>query len=245
MINKKFFGVGGIAQVGEPPITYPVSFSSTSTTFSRQLSNMYGLSFHPTDGYLYTIERDGNTGNFYFIKRNATTGAYISTSSSSIGTGQIYGCAITSDGSFWVIQRSTSSKLRKYNSSGVYQNFEFSVTGYYANSVVCDNNDILYVTREGSTVIYTYNTSGVGQGNFGFGNAAHQVLMHADGALNRGGNGNYVYVRDIAAATNVSPWNMPTNNALSLGSDYSPTLGFAWIIGVGNGTQAGKFTPNF
>ena len=102
---------------------------------------MYGLAFHPTDGYLYTVERDSNNVNFYFVKRNATTGAYISTSSSSIGTGQLYGLAITSDGSFWVIQRSTSSKLRKYNSSGVYQNFEFSVTGYYADVVVSASPD--------------------------------------------------------------------------------------------------------
>lgn len=243
MINKKFFGVGGISQVGEPPITYPVSFSSTSTTFSDQLGNMYGLAFHPTDGYLYTIERDGSN-NFYFVKRNATTGAYISTSSSSIGTGQLYGLAITSDGSFWVIQRSTSSKLRKYNSSGVYQNFEFSVTGYYADVVVSDNNDIFYVMRTGSQTIYTYNTSGVYQGGFTFG-FNDNGLMHAEGSLHIGGNSNQVSVRDIAAATNLSSWNMPSGTEMKFSCDYSPTLGFAWIIDISNGTRARKFTPNF
>jgi hypothetical protein len=245
MNNKKFFGVGGITQVGTPPVSLIQSFTSTSTTFSRQLSNMYGLCFHPTDGYLYTTERDGSTGNFYFIKRNATTGAYISTSSSSIGTGQLYGIAITSDGSFWVIQRSTSSKLRKYNSSGVYQNFEFSVVGYYADSVVCDNNDILYVNRTNSSTVYTYNTSGVYQGAFNLAGTNDYSLMHSDGVLHKGSNATTVYTRDIAASSNTGSWLMPSGTAMYMTNDYSPTLGFAWIIDVSNSIQARKFTPNF
>ena len=241
MNNKKFFGVGGITQVGEPPITYPVSFSPTSTTFNSYYSFIFGVCFHTTDGYLYTLERENATGFHYFVKRNATTGAYISTSSS-IGTGQQYGLGITSDGSFWVINRSSSSKLRKYNSSGVYQNFEFSVTGYYANDAVCDDNDIFYVIRESSSTIYTYNTSGVYQGGFSLGNTNDVGLMHAGGSLHKSTSSTQVFVRDIAGATNVSDWYMPSNYKFRGASDYDSTLGFAWI---GAGTYVEKFTPNF
>ena len=241
MNNKKFFSVGGIAQAGEPPITYPVSFSPTSTTFNPYYSGVRGLCFHPTDGYLYTSERDNATSNYYFVKRNATTGAYISTSSS-FGTGQLYGFAITSDGSFWVISRSASSKLRKYNSSGVYQNVEFSVTGYYANYVVCDDNDIFYVVREASSTIYTYNTSGVGQGNFSMGNTNDAGLMHASGSLHKATGSTQVFVRDIAGATNVSSWYMPLSYRFQGISDYDSTLGFAWIT---SWSYVEKFTPNF
>ena len=241
MINKKFFGVGGISQVGEPPITYPVSFSSTSTTFNPYYSVVHGVCFHPTDGYLYTSEVDNSTGNYYFVKRNATTGAYISTSSS-YGTVQQYGLAITSDGSFWVIDRSSSSKLRKYNSSGVYQNFEFNATGYYADDVVCDDNDIFYVIRAASSTIYTYNTSGVSQGNFSLGYPNAPALMHASGSLHRATTGTEVSVRDIAGATNVSSWYMPSSNNFRRASDYDSTLGFAWINAL---SYVEKFTPNF
>ena len=117
--------------------------------------------------------------------------------------------------------------------------------GYYADSVVCDNNDILYVTRTSSSTVYTYNTSGVGQGGFGLGGTNDDALMHSDGVLHKGGNGTTVYTRDIAASSNTGQWSMPSGTGLYSTSDYSPTLGFAWIIDVSNAIQARKFTPNY
>jgi len=242
MNNKKFFSVRGIAQVGTPPVSLISSFSSTSTTFNPYYNFIYGVCFHPTDGYLYTIERDTTNNSYYFVKRNATTGAYISSSPSLSNNGYGTGLAITSDGSFWTIARTNPSTLKKYNSGGVYQNYEFGVTGYYANLLAGDDNDIFYLTRESTNTIYTYNTSGVGQGTFSIGTLSDKGLMHASGTLHRATSGTQVYVRDIAGATNVSSWNMPSTYKFRDTSDYDSTLGFAWINAF---TYVEKFTPNF
>ena len=87
---------GSITNVGEPLVT---SFTSTSTVVNSSLTALYGISYNPNDGYIYTREQNfGPTTFTGLIKRNATTGAYISQAGNFLNVGfniqffDIYDC---------------------------------------------------------------------------------------------------------------------------------------------------------
>jgi len=248
MINKKFFGVGGITQVGTPPVSYPTSFSATSTTVADYHDFPFGAAYNAVDGYLYTLERDESDGNkFDLIRRNATTGAFIS-SRGKIGT-DFGGLDFDSNGYAWAVQRSSNSVVRKYNTSAVYQNVQFNVTGFYADDVAIDDNDIFYVVRNSSATIYSYNISGVGQGNFNLGTNGNVNIVHADGKLWVGNGSSTWYGRTIATSTNED--NFTNNNPY--GSDnlqaaaYIPDSEILWNVEFlsGTGQVFRKYTANF
>lgn len=234
--------------IGASPPSYPTSFSATSTTVTDYHDFTFGVAYNPVDGYLYTLERDESDGNsFDLIRRNATTGAFIS-SQGKIGI-DFGGLDFDSNGYAWIIKRSSNSVVRKYNTSAVYQNVEFNVTGFYADDVAIDNNDILYVIRTSSLTIYSYNLSGVGQGNFNLGSNNNTNIVHTDGRLWVGNGSSTWYGRTIATSTNED--NFTNNNPY--GADqlqaaaYIPDSQILWntesVSGIGGVFR--KYTANF
>ena len=228
-------------------ILTPVSFSATSTYVTDWHDTIQGAAYNPSDGYLYTLERADSNLNCYLIRRNPTTGAYISVIGH-IGQDK-FGLTFDSNGYFWSITRASISVIRKYNTSLTYQNVQFNVTGYYANDVAIDSNDILYVTREGSSTVYSYNTSGTSQGNFSLGGTNDPNIFHAEGRLWRGGNAQTWFGRTIATSTNDASFsnNNPYGNNnmgyASWDSDNKILWSSESISGTGNVIR--KYTPNY
>lgn len=247
MINKKFFGVGGITQVGTPPVSLISSFSATSTFVTDYHDTISGVAYNPSDGYLYTLEMADGNNQFYLIRRSATTGSFNSLIGS-IGVDK-RGLVFDSNGYFWTILRSANSVVRKYNTSLTYQNAQFNVTGYYADDIALDSNDILYTTRTSSATVYSYNLSGTSQGNFSLGASADENIFHANGRLWRGGNGATWSGRTISTSTNESNFNNNNpygDNELRY-SGYVADDEVLWVgefVG-GSGYGIRKYTANF
>ena len=241
-LNRKLLTIGGSSP------SYPTSFSATSTGFARYHDYSAGAAYNAVDGYLYTLERDESDGNkFDLIRRNATTGAFIS-SQGKIGT-DFGGLDFDSNGYAWVVQRSSNSVVRKYNTSAVYQNVQFNVTGFYADDVAIDDNDIFYVVRNSSSTIYSYNISGVGQGNFNLGSNGNVNIVHAGGKLWVGDGSSTWYGRTIATSTNED--NFTNNNPYGYdqlwAAAYIPDIEILWNRDNISGTVWGfrKYTANF
>lgn len=227
--------------------TIPVTFSATSTYVTDWHDTIQGVAYNAVDGYLYTLERSDSNLNCYLIRRNPTTGAYISVIGH-IGQDK-YGLTFDTNGYFWAITRQASSVIRKYNTSLTYQNVQFNVTGYYANDVASDLNNIFYVTREGSSTTYSYNTSGTSQGNFSLGTTLDQNIFHANGRLWRGGNTSTWYGRTIATSTNEGNFsnnNPYGDNFMGYASwDSNNELLWSSEFISGTGYVIRKYTPNY
>tara|TARA_R110000772_G_scaffold5352_3_gene19230 strand:+ start:221 stop:985 length:765 start_codon:yes stop_codon:yes gene_type:complete len=246
---------GSITNVGEPLVT---SFTSTSTVVNSSLTSVLGFGYNVNDGYLYTLENTtpGNDPR-PLVKRNALTGAYISTGgnfTSSVTGTNLQNFAIDSDGYFWFMFRNSSaSKVRKYDFNGNYQNVEHTIVPYYGDGVAIDTSktpNVIYGTRNNSNTIYRINTNGVSQGAISIQNGTNsdQIMYCNPSVMMR------VYSQGSYAG-NMYKFNIDTNQSLGsfpaydikhyAGGAYNPVDKIAWFVNYGTNNQIRKFTANF
>ncbi len=202
MINKKFF-------IGTPPTQYVTNFTLASPQVTRN-GAFRGIAYNSNDGYLYTLNEVGS--GRYIEKRNAATGAHISTGSTNVGGYQ--GLAIDSNNYAWVCDRGTTSYVRKYNLDGVYQNVSFQVETFYIDSIAIDQRyDHIYTNRTNSPSVNKHQTDGTQLSGFSFGNGADIMISLMGSVLFRSGNNS-----------------QPTAYNVDLGQQVgsASNLGFAW-----------------
>jgi hypothetical protein len=238
---------GSITNVGEPLVT---SFTSTSTVVNSSLTALYGISYNPNDGYIYTREQNfGPTTFTGLIKRNATTGAYISQAGNFLNVGfNIQFFDIDSSGNVWIMQRnSTSSIIRKYDLNANYLNVQYAIVPYYGNGVAIDTSqtpNVIYGCRAGGSDVYRINTNGVSQGavNIQGGNNSEFIFYCSPSQI----------IRLASSSASTYRYNINTNANISIGSvtnagpnggAYNPIDKIAWLSN-GN-TSMRKFTANF
>ena len=253
-----------------PNVKTPVSFSATSTNvplgadwigYSTQTQ---GVAYNPSDGFLYTLERTVaaaggyNSNTLYLIKRNATTGALVSVGAAyPYASFPLYGLSFDSNDKFYTILRSAPvSKVRIYNSSGVFQT-DFILSGYgpptYADDIAIDSNNIIYILRgQGTLLIYKYNTSGTSQGSFTMGNSNNIKLFASNDKLWAGGATSTWFGRTISTSTNGGNFvnNNTYGNSVSKNeirfAGYNSVNEILWNAELFNNVWViRKYTPNF
>ena len=242
---------GSITNVGEPLVT---SFTSTSTTVNTSLQSIYGFGYNVNDGYLYTLENASGNDPRPLVKRNALTGAYISTGgnfASSVTGANLLNFAIDSDGYFWFMFRNSSaSKVRKYDFNANYQNVEHTIVPYYGDGVAIDTSktpNVIYGTRSSSNTIYRINTNGVSQGAISIQNGTNSdQIMYCNPSvmmrLERGTPGTYKFNLE----TNQAIGSFPAYDFRDFpGGAYNPVDKIAWFVNYGTANQMRKFTANF
>jgi|TARA_B110000495_G_C22906884_1_gene529435 hypothetical protein len=236
------------------------SFTSTNTTVNGSLDAIYGFGYNVNDGYLYTL--DNRTVGDYrvLVKRNATTGAYISTGgvfSPSVTPGHnLTNFAIDSGGNFWFMFRGASnSKVRKYDFNGNYLNVEHTIATVYCDGVAIDTSqaiDVIYAagnTALMSNTIYKINTNGGGAGSISIQNGSNsdQIMYCSPSVMMR------VFSQGSLAG-NMYKFNLDTNQAIgsfaaynmgNQGGAYNPVDKIAWISNYGSINSMRKFTANF
>jgi hypothetical protein len=244
------------------------SFTSTNTTVNGSLDAIYGFGYNVNDGYLYTL--DNRTVGDYrvLVKRNATTGAYISTGgvfSPSVTPGHnLTNFAIDSGGNFWFMFRGssttsppTTSKVRKYDFNGNYLNVEHTIATVYCDGVAIDTSqaiDVIYAAGVGQyaaqyNTVYKINTNGGGAGNISIqgGNNSDQIMYCSPSVMMR------IYSQGSTAGS-MHKFNLDTNQAIgsfaaynmgNQGGAYNPVDKIAWISNYGITNSMRKFTANF
>jgi len=268
-LNKRLISQADGIPIG-PRIT---NWTFNSNAFSLTTPSGYqnntgrGIAYH--NGYLFTFEEFGGSpgGSTYdtkVIRKRNLNGSIVSTyvveaivngSFSPKFLQDVRGLVIDSSGNMYIMTNisSSSTKLRKYNSSGVFQS-EVTLTGTYANEIAIDrDNDLIHHGINTNTTIYIRNLSAgfISAYNNNRPSGSQQMQMvHAENSI-------YGFVRDYNLSTDTF-WRYDTE----LGSLEQQNVSFGgyYFQGSGSGaydsvnqfgyffssnTQVAKWTPTF